>query len=64
MLDRPDCDVNAMSADYCSALYYAVLGKHIEIADMLLARGASQTINDVDWNGSTPLHQAAQLKHM
>jgi len=61
LLNRPDCDVNAMSADYCSSLYYAVLGGHVEICRMLMARGANQTINDVDWNGMAALHNAAQL---
>ena len=53
-----------MSGDYCSSLYYAVLGGHVDICRMLMERGAVQSINETDWNGMAPLHNAAQLGHM
>ena len=61
LTSHPDCDVNAMSGDYCTALYYAVLGNHMEIVKQLVNKGGNQTINETDWDGLTPLHNAALL---
>ena len=55
--------VNQLSADNCTALYYAVStgtsDVNLDIAKMLLENGAKETINETDFNGQTPLHIAA-----
>lgn len=55
--------VNQLSADNCTALYYAVCTDksevNLEIAKILLENGANETINEIDFNGQTPLHIAA-----
>ena len=51
--------VNDLSSDNCTALYYAVLGGHIDIVNLLLERGGKQTINSTDDDGLSALHNAA-----
>ena len=55
--------VNELSADNCTALYYAVcvgnLAANLEVAKLLLEKGAKKTINEQDYKGQTPLHMAA-----
>ena len=61
LLERPDYEelVNAFSYDYCTALYYAVVKRDLDIVKLLIEKGAKKTINDCDWGGLTPLHTAA-----
>ena len=56
--------VNDLSADYCTALYYAVVGGYLDIIKLLLQRGGKRTINDTDWGGLTPLHLSAMSGSM
>ena len=55
--------VNELSADNCTALYYAVcvgnLTANLEVVKLLLEKGAKKTINEQDYKGQTPLHMAA-----
>ena len=55
--------VNQLSADNCTALYYAVCTGssevNLDIAKMLLENGGKETIDAMDFNGQTPLHIAA-----
>ena len=53
--------VNQFSADYCTALYYAVIAYHTEIIKLLLEKGAKEAINAQDWDGNTALHMAAAM---
>lgn len=56
--------VNTFSMDYCTAIYYAVIGNHLDIVKLLVQKGGKKTINDTDWDGLTPLHNAAMLGYM
>ena len=56
--------VNEFSNDYCTALYYAVVSGFMDIIKLLLEKGGKKTINDTDWEGSTPLHCAAMTGSM
>ena len=53
--------VNQFSADYCTALYYAVIAYHTDIIKLLLEKGAKEAINAQDWDGKTALHMAASM---
>ena len=55
--------VNELSGDNCSALYYSIcvgnIASNLEVAKLLLEKGAKKTIDEQDYNGQTSLHMAA-----
>ena len=51
--------VNELSADNCTALYYAVTVGNLEVSKLLMEKGGKKTINEADYNGQTALHMAA-----
>lgn len=59
LISHPGCNINQLSDDYCTPLYYAVLGNHANIVAELIQ--AKATVNDPDCEGTTPLHGAAQF---
>lgn len=48
--------INQQSADGSTALHYAVKNDHVEVADLLLERGANASIRDM--HGKTPAQYA------
>ena len=51
--------VNELSADNCTALYYACCVGNQEVSKILLEKGGKKTINEQDYeNGQTALHMA------
>ena len=50
--------VNDLSWDDCTALYYTVLGGHIDIVKLLLQHGGDKTVNNTDFDGTSPLHNS------
>ena len=50
--------VNDLSWDDCTALYYTVLGGHVDIVKLLLQRGGKNTILSTDHEGMSPLHNS------
>ncbi|TRY62668.1 hypothetical protein TCAL_04635 [Tigriopus californicus] len=59
LISHSGCNINQLSDDCCTPLYYAVLGNHANIvADLIHAKA---TVNDSDCEGTTPLHGAAQF---
>ena len=50
--------VNELSADNCTALYYACCIGNQEVAKILVEKGGKKTINEQDENGQIALHMA------
>ena len=50
--------MNDLSWDECTALYYTVLGGHVDIVKLLLQRGGKKTIHSTDNDGLSPLHNS------
>ena len=59
LIETPGCDIDSLSEDDCTPVYYATLGNQKEIVAMLV--GAGGRVNDPDLEGVTPLHGAAQF---
>jgi ankyrin repeat protein len=58
---NPETDLNATDDNGVTGLWWAGLNQHLEIAKILLDRGANREIRDAD--GQTPLLWAARNRH-
>ena len=62
LLISAGADVDSLSGDGCSPLYYAVLGRHLPVVKLLISKGCD--INQPDLEGTSPLHGSAQVGSM
>ena len=65
-MERPGHEdlVNTLNDDYCTALYYAVVGQSPDIIKLLLDKGGKKTINETDWGEQTALHIAVTASNL
>jgi ankyrin repeat protein len=59
LIDRPGMDVNARAKDGTSMLILAILNAHLDVAKLLLERGADPSVNDPH---GLPLHVLTFLR--
>jgi len=62
--NKDKMDPNSVDGLGNSALHYAAMGNHIEIAELLLTKYSNTNTNIQNFAGDTPVHKAVEKDHL